>query len=310
MAIDFLCETFGRQFKNDITGAQTGTRVYFVKYDTNYDDLDDVITDAVVGGLPALGDSYSPSASSLVAFEQVPSEMDQEKNYYSIAVNYKSNQISYASPTSQDWRISISTIKEQEVLDTTKVNTGLIYPIGQTKAVDITKPILNTAGHSFDPPVTTSRVKTVISLSKNFAAITDLGTMADLDDLVGRVDTINNDALTIADVTGTFFQFLLEDVNVVSTILNSETFLAVTLKITFDPQYHVLKVLNAGFMDANNKEILSDNGQEIQLPWPLDVNGNAIRGGAAVRQTNSIYLAFGDKASSAFADLGLPTSII
>lgn len=305
MAIDFLRETYARQYKKDITGIQTATRNYLVKFDTDYTTIDTMVSAAVAGGLPDLGDAYSGSSSNLLAFEHIPNELDRELNFYSITVNYKSNNTTFLPPTQQDWRMQINTIKRQEVLDVTKSDTTGVWPGGQIHGVDIANPVLNTAGYPFDPTVTTTRVLTKITLTKNITSFTALGTITDLDDLISRVDTVNSDTLTIAGITGTAYQFYFEDVQISNQTIGDDDFYAINISIVYDPQLHMQYILNAGFIDANGP--ITINGVEPQLPIPLDINGVQIA--PANRVVNSIYLAFGDKDQTVFADLGLPTSV-
>jgi len=312
MALTKICQTFGRQFTSSITGAKTATRVYYVNFDTNVDDLSDVVTAAIASGLPDLGDPYGVASaeSELVVTLHTPSEIDKERGFYSIEVQYASNTSVFYTPTTQPWTISFSSIKESYVPEQTLadavVATGMPAKI---KPVGINKPILNTAEFPFDPPVVDLKTKTLISLRKNFSDITDLGTIATVQDLIDRINTVNDDAsIVIAGITGLPLQFLLDDANITNVESNGELFYAVDLKIIYDPEYHVQKILNAGWQTPNGNKIKGLGGGDIANPWPLDINGDPIRGAAAARAAAAIYRGFCVKGLSTFADLGLPTA--
>jgi len=65
------------------------------------------------GYIPALGDVYSASTSSLIVYERIPKEIDKEMGIYNIEVNYQQNSLDAASPTSRPWNVTYSTIKEE-----------------------------------------------------------------------------------------------------------------------------------------------------------------------------------------------------
>ena len=97
----------------------------------------------------------------------------------------------------------------------------------------------------------------------------------------------------------------MEEVTI-ENVSNGADYYAVTFNLIYDPTYHFLKILNAGWQDKNGKKILGDKGGEISNPWPLDVNGDPIRGGVAARQAGALYLGFGVKVAQDFSVLGLP----
>lgn len=305
-----LKEIFGRTYNEEITGDATGKKVYLVTFDGAIEDMDEVVSTAVTGGLPALGSDYNPSGTSgLIAFRHTPIEIQKENAHYHIEIEYRTSRTFYSSPTARPWTISIRSLKEPNVPEQTLANAGAATGLpANVEPVNINEPIINKAEFPFDPEVVDLKTKVEINLRKNFSDITDLGTIASIQDLMDRVNTINDDvSITIAGVTGTPLQFLLDDASVTNVEANGELYYEVDLSIVYDPEYHVRKILNAGWMDANGNKIKGDRGGDISMPWPLDTNGNPIRG-VGNRKANSIFLGFAVKRATTFADLGLPTS--
>jgi len=304
-------ETFGRQYTSEITGKKTATRVYFIicrdSSTPTYIELSDVVTEALSNGLPALGSSYGTGSFelSLIAVQHTPTEVDKELGLYNIEVKYETQQITFASPTDRDWQIQFSSIFEEYVPEQTLCNTGVVLPIGLTAAVDINKPIINSAGMLFDPPVTDVKTKVKISLTKNFTSIPS--TSGGLEGLFNMVNCINDDAITIAGISGEKLQFLLEEISAQNVEQDGEDYYAVTYSIIYDPEYHFRKILNAGWQDANGNLITGLNGGPISAPWPLTALGMPIRD-LADRITDSNYFGFGTKRAVSFSSLSLPTT--
>jgi hypothetical protein len=307
MAITKLCQTFNRQYTEAITGTQTAVRNYYAFANATYDDLDDVITDAIIAGLPAFGDSYSTSAPSLVVTDYTPQEIEKELKFYSISVRYQSNQLFFASPTQRPWLIQYSSILEDYSPAKTLADTT---PFTLFEAVGINEPILNTAGFDFDPTVTDVRALTTITLTKNFKNVSDFGdsTMTDIGELMPFVNSCNDSIIAIAGSIGGQYEFWMEDINVQNKENNGEEYFSITLRMRLDPAQHINLTLSAGWQDKNGKKILDDNKNDPVNPWPLDPNGDPIRGGVAARKAGATYLAFGLKQEKDWSRLDLPTS--
>lgn len=310
MAVDFLRQTFGRTYTHTATGEKSAVRMYYMKLDTPVNDLNDVLTLAIAAGLPDMLDPYSADSSEqgLVVSAHTPKEIDQERAYYAIQVDYATNTLALNSPTSRPWQIEFSTIKNDYVPAMTYADSSIATG-ANFSPVASHLPIVNTAGYPFDPPVLDQELKVVISLSRNFTAITNIGTIASISDLMSRVNTVNGVSVTIAGLTGTPLQFLIDDIQCKYVEDQGETFYATTFKIVYDPECHVAKVLNAGWIDKNMNPIKGLRGGDITAPWPLDINGDAIRlATPALRAAAAIYRGFCVKEISTFADLGLPTT--
>lgn len=308
---DKVCPTFGRQFSNKITGLQNAVRVYYVFLDSPRDNLSDVLADALAVGLPDVGDAYINDSTygTLLLTSHDVNEIEKEKGFYSITCNYESNNLNFALPTQRPWNISFSSRQIEYVPEQTLFNSGTVFPSGQIKPVGINLPIFNTAGFPFDPPITDVKNQVVITLQKNFSNITSIGTITDINDLMDRINTVNDDVVAVAGVTPDYFQFLIEDIQCKYTESNGESYYDTTFTIVYDKEYHVQKILNAGFQDKNAKKITNKDGTDLQIPWPLDINGDALPKTLtpSQRSAQSIYLAFGVKRLSSIGDLALPT---
>lgn len=311
----WICETFGRQYKKEITGRRTATKVFMVKLDSDETYLSDVVDAALLLGLPALGDAYNPSSlasgqTGLVAISHTPNEVEQEKSLYTITIEYADDTIALNTPTNRPWQISFSSQKLEYVPEQTLFNSGTVFPIGQIKAVGINEPIVNSAGDTFDPPVTATKVLPVITLTKSFSQVSDIGTITDIEDLISRIGTVNSFTTTIAGVYFDYFQGKIEDINIAYREENGEIFYDATFVIVKNPTYWVQKVLNAGYNEAGGKKITTKDGADLANPWLLDVNGAKfpLNSTTAFKKANAIYYAFGVDEISDFDDLGLPTT--
>lgn len=295
-----VTQSFGRRYTSEASGKQSAVREYIAISSTAITDLDDLITDALTGGLPALGDAYSVSAPYLIAVRHIPSELEMEKKVYRIQVQYESDSFSWSFPTSQPWIIEFYSVQQEIVpIKTTFDSTGFVTD--PVKLVTAGQPILNTAGFPFvDPPVTDFRVLLGIRLSKNVGAVTDIGTISTVNELMGYVNSVNNGAtsssLTIAGVTGTEYMFFMQDVNIRNSQQNGEEYFSLNFDVIYDPDRHISKVLNAGYQDKNGQKIFNLAGGDISSPWLLDINGDSIKDAtAAARAAKAIYRGFGIK---------------
>ncbi len=308
MSVDFLKQTFGRTFTGNNTGAKTATRVYYIKLSAGVDDLSVVLSDAIGAGLPDLGDAFGalPNEAGLVVTSHEPKEIDKERGFYSIQVNYQTYEFSMATPTQRPWSITFSSDRVEIVPAVTLWNTGAITPVAPVTAVGIGEPILNTAGDPFDPPVTSFRVRPIITLQKNFAAITDIGSITTIAQLMSYVGKLNSLSVTVAGITADVGQFLMDDINCVYTSSDGQEYYNTTFRIIFDDQYHVAQILNAGYNDTAGA--INVLGVSVSSPQLLDAAGARITGTPAAKAAAAIYLAFGVQDIIAFSTLGLPTT--
>ena len=321
MAITFLKQTFGRRYSKDINGDQSAIRNYLAISSTAITDLDDLITDALAAGLPALDDSFSVSSPNLVVTKHNPSEVEKEKKIYNIEVAYNTNRRDFGFPTTRPWDIEFYSISQEQVAQITLFDTTGIV-VDPVKPVALGQPIQTTAAFPFtDPPVVDFRSMVGIKLSKNFTSIAGIGTVGNIETLMSFTNTVNNNAaapavpLVIAGISGEKYQFWMQTINCVNTESGGEDYYATTFDVIYDPQYHIQKILNAGWHDNNGLTIKNEEGGDISNPWPLDVNGAKIVGvgatpalKAADRASKSIYRGFGVKPPADWAALGLPTT--
>jgi len=307
-----LTQTFGRQYTSDINGKVSAVRIYFAFATTEYTDMDDLITDSISAGLPDLGDSYSGSLPNVIVYTHIPKEVEMEMKVYQIEVRYQDSSFDASFPTARDWEISFSSVYEDFTPDVTRFDTTA-FTAGNNLGVANNWRITNTAGFPFDPSVTDRRGMALIRLKKYFSTISEVGnsTITSIYDLMDRQNNVNDDIITIAGISGQKYQFWIDDIKSQKIKDGSGTYYSVDFSIIYDPQYHIQKVINAGWQEAlpndKAKAITGDLGGPISNPWPLDVNGKKIEGRVARRQ-NAIYLYFGTKPTSTFADLNLPTS--
>lgn len=322
MAVTKLCESYGRQYTSAVTGQSSATRIYYAFCNTDYDELTDLVRDAVAAGLPDLGDAFGSDSGEtlLVVTEHVPREVEKELRFYQIEVKYQSNQIIFSTPTNRIWDINFSSVMEEYVPDTTKFSTVPIYNdsayTGPVRSVAAGRWITNNVGIPFDPPPTDLRNLVRITLKKNFASLTNIGSVTGIDDLMSYTNAVNDDDLTIAGLAGGKFSFWMEDIQANNTVEDGFNYYAVTFTILYDPDLHILKILNAGYQQNNPKDpkkIITipggENGGSLNSPWPLDKDGFAIKGDTyAIRAAKAVYYGFGVKPTKTFADLSLPTA--
>ena len=321
MAVTVLKETFGRQYTSAATGQSTATKVYCVITNSDYDELTDLVRDAVTAGLPDLGDAFGADSgeTNLVVTQNIPKEIEKELRYFNIEVRYESNQIVFQTPTNRIWDIRFSSVLEEYTPEETKFSTESVYTdsayTGPVRWRDVNEPLVNTAGSEFDPPVVDSRTKVKISLTKNFASIGSIGTVSDIADLMSFTNSVNDDTVTIAGLSGAAYSFWIEDIQAQNTVADGFNYYAVTFTIIYDPDLHITKVLNTGWMEVvpgdvkNTRPITLKGGGNISSPLPLDINGFKVKGDTpALRRANAIYLGFGIKPPKDFSILSLPNS--
>jgi hypothetical protein len=312
-----LKETFGRQYTSKITGQNSATKVYCVITNTDYDELTELVIDAIAAGLPALGDAFGVDSgeTSLIATEHIPKEIEKELRYYNIEVRYESNQGFFATPTERIWQINFSSVLEEYSPYVTRLDTRPTYPApNRILGVDASEPVLNTAGIAFDPYPTDYRVLTEITLTKNFSSITNIGSVTDIDDLMGFTNYINADAVTIAGIAGDQYSFWMQSIQAQNVIDNGFNYYSVTFKVVHDPDLHIKKILNAGWEQRHPTDagktipMFTNLGANISSPWLLDENGFQIEGATiAARTAKCRFLGLGLKYARDFADLSLPT---
>lgn len=314
MSVEFLRQTFGRKFNMDITGKRTATRMYYMKLDTPVDELSDALALAIGAGLPDLGDAYGSDSNELgmIATSHEPMEVQKELGYYQIQVNYETQTLNMAAPTERPWQISFSSEKVEFVPSITRWNTGVVFPIGAIKAVAASEPILNTAGDPFDPPVMAYRIRPIITLQKNFADLSDIGSITTIAQLMSYVGKVNSAAITIAGIYANYGQFIMDDINCVYTEADGGTFYNTTFRIIYDEEYFCEKVLNAGYnqlVGGKTVGLTAKDGTAFSSPQLLDANGALIVAATpALKQAAAIYRAFGTQYGIAYATLGLPTT--
>lgn len=307
-----LKETFGRQYSIDADGSTSAVRIYFAFSSTSYVNLDVLVSDAITAGLPDLGDSYSLTSPDLVVKSHIPREIESELKVYQIEVRYGDISNEFTYPTSRDWEITFSAIYEDYVPDLTRFDTTG-FTSGNNVGVAANWRITNTAGFPFDPSLVDRRGMALIKLKKHFDTIASVGNtnISNIYQLMDRQNNVNNDTVTIAGITGAPAQFWMENLEAQKIRDGSGLYYTVEFSIIYNPDYHIQKVLNAGWQEATTgdkaRAITGDFGGPISNPWPLDIDGKPINGRTARRQ-NAIYLYFGTKPHSAFADFLLPTT--
>ena len=311
MAVTTVSERFGRQYTNEITGQKSAVKVFKVFADSDYTILKELLEDAITAGLPDVGDPYTADSgdTNLIVFSHEVLEIEHELRYYNIQVNYEIRQFNYATPTDRIWKIQFSSLLEEYVPEQTLFNTGTVLPSNNVQAIDINKPVMNTAGDLFDPTVTDYHSLLRITLSKNVSDISDIGTIANIGGLMDFNNCVNDDQLTIAGISGDYFTFWMESINAENVIEQGTEYYRVTFNIVYNPRWHIKRVQNAGWRNAGGKKILGANGGTLSNPSPLDINGNALnpKWTPAQKLANTIYLGFGVKPLATFADLDLPT---
>lgn len=313
MGVTSVNECFSRGYDIDITGAENCVRNYLIRTDSVYTNLDTLVTDAVGAGLPAVGDQYNASADT-VLFKHVVREIEKENFLFYIECVYKPDKLSYASPADRPWLISFDNLLQDYVPDKTQFSTNSIFPNSANPKIfgtDAGDSITNQAEYPFDPTVTDFRSLVRINMQKYFTDINSIGgsTVTNIASLMAFSNTVNSSAVTIAGITGSEYMFWMEAINIEKRKESGQEIYDTTFSVIYDPDFHCLKLLNAGWIDANGKTIRGDVvGEEITSPWPLDETGMPIRGGVAIRRTESNYLAFGIKFPADFGDLALPTT--
>lgn len=307
---DRICQTFGRQFTSEITGNLTATRIYFVFLDTPRDNLKDVIDDALAVGLPDLGDAYEIDSATggLIAIKHTPKEIEKERGFYSIEVTYQTYTTSFATPTNRPWDISMSSEKIETFPLYSLWNTTAIFTGPQVFGTIASTPLFNSAGFPYGEPPRRIRTRPIVTLNKKFADYTDIGTIASITQLMQFIGTVNDAPITICGIYGAKAQWKMDDIQIKYVESDSETYYDVTFVVVYDEEYHIEKVLNAGWRDKNGE--ITFKGQDISSPWPIDAAGVRLSDALtpAARAAAAIFYAYGMLQLKDFSILSLPTT--
>lgn len=313
-----LCEVWNRSYDKQANGLITATRIFLIQFDSDVTDMGEVLTLAQAeSSFPALGDAYDLTSITsyglgVTAQSYNVKEYDSQQNLvYLIEVSYSNSQIDISGPTSLPWTITFSSEKIEFAAYRTRWNTGVVTWDPEILPVAANKPVVNTAGDLFDPPVMAYRIRPIITLQKNFSQLSDIGTVTNIVDLMEYVGRVNSATVTVAGIYADYGQFLMDDINCVLTKENGEEYYNTTFRIIYDEEYFCEKILNAGFNQFVGGKLvkITLNGADPSTPQLLDANGALIVAATpALRQAAAVYRAFGTQLGKDFADLSLPTT--
>lgn len=321
MAWEFVRETFGREYEL-AWDSRSATRVFLCKSDTDITDLKEVVT-AYDGStaIPEINDTY-PSDSRMYVRSITPEEIDHEQKLYQVTVEYETVASGSTSPEPEDtpWEISWTTRELSRVLDTSVMDTttligggwegqGTVPNIGTS----VDEEVLNTARTPYDPPIVIPRYTHICTLSHNYKAFDDIGSLSSLDDLLSYKGKINDDAIQIADYNAVAYELIIADIQVSLEGEEGDEYLHVTWTIIADNWLWIPVVLEQGYdcfpFDGAQKTIKCKSGQEgleVTSPQRLDVNGLQITNSSDA----SWYTAWGAYLPADFSALDLPTDMI
>lgn len=292
MAVDTVVELFeGRNGRDEFDRHRTYTRVFEV-YTTDDDD-----GPATAGGsalLPRLGDSH-PEDSQAVVVAVVPAQDSADPRRWIVNIDYDTQPplpeaLQPESPTGDPgaeqtpadlpdnplnrpaiWRGSFQQI--QEVLRDAYLTDANGDNIGGSK------PVVNSAGFLFDPPVMVERSRPTLTITKNIPSLNIFA----LNDVVDSVNKTAWKGLEIrtARLVGVEFQSGLE---------NGVFFWTVSWTFALKFDKWDIRVLDAGLAERvvvpsvpgqpgpqyEIRPILDPQGNPITEPVPLDGNGKRL----------------------------------
>jgi len=164
-------------------------------------------------------------------------------------------------------------------------------------------------------PAKDARLLTRLTLVKNYSTWTSIhASITDYSDLRAYENKINSASVTITDVAGAKWAWLIESIPCVNAYESGTAFVRVTYNILYDPDTHARNFLNAGTVELKpgppkTQEAIQFKGKPITKPIPLDKDGAKFDPNTFTPSDASYTWAI-LKEEVSFANLGLPTAFI
>ena len=278
MTIEKVIQIPDRDFSPSNTDKE-GSRVFVVFTDDAETEEQDILaaTDPVSGlTIPVVGDAWNSTYTTTVVQDYNITDLD-EGFARSVTVNYSDVNVTKADPTEDAWEITIT--EENKTLDLRQ------EPIQVNNA---NRNVENSAGDAFQVAVQSSDV--VITIQRKISP-------DDWDDKDIHLykKSMNEGQVTINGVSYKARQLFMSSISTSASVLerNGIEYLDQTLVIkslpetlidqnglAVEPYGWVIKLLNAGlreFVGGKLVEIATDAKTPTTVPWPLKLDGTAIR---------------------------------
>jgi len=249
MAWTAVNETFKQDYADSKEG-QKGTRIYLCVSDTKITDNDAVLAaNDGVTSIPSIGSSWSVGKSGLEVNRRRVKELDNGKTFFQVQVDYETPSGTGTSgsddedPTARPWEIATSTLKTEVNIEKTKLS-AIGSGVGDIE-LGADKSIVNAASDPLE--VRGHKRQTVFNLSKNFADFTSIhASISSLAVLKTYEGKLNSAAVTIADIAGQKWEFLIDEINVTNARENETDYIRVNFKVIHDGDTFIEEILNAG----------------------------------------------------------------
>jgi len=284
------------------TGRETVEGRYYERHYQVFDTSADpnIILQKQAAGLPGYGDWYPTDGYSQVTRLRCPSPPAEindggtRKYKWEVVVDYEprtSNVARAADPTSENPRVSISTLPREEVFETDLDGSAVV----------------NSARDPFDPPALEIEHDDLLSVTVNIAA-GSLNVAATL----AYKDSCNNAQVTVCDYVIPQYAGLMRDIRVEAQSRNGTDYYAVTYEIQVTRRaglWRYRKLLDQGYKyldaaDSNRKKaILDEEGNRVSQPALLDGSGGQLAAGGTPQ-----YLDYKAKSPLDWSSLSLPAS--
>lgn len=310
MAFTLVKETFKQAFQDSNQG-QVGKRVYFVVSDTKILNNDEVVAAA---GIPLKGSSWSISRLGLVVVRRRVIELDNGKLMFNVEVDYETPTGTGTSgsddedPLARPWDIQTATEKIEINIDRTKLDV-IGSSLGDIE-LGLDKSIVNAASDPIE--VRGYRYRTILTLSKNYSAFTDIDpAFTTLKELKQYEATLNDATISIGGISGTNWEHLVDEINAVNARENEVDYIRVTYRVIWDPDTHIRILLNAGLnkLEGTNRVPITNKGVPVKRPVMLDAAGQPIAAtDPSVAVASGTYVAAGIHREGDLSILGLPTT--
>lgn len=321
------CQAFGRQYEERKDSVSATKNIYF-RSDTDIDDLSEILTSSII---PQIGDAYVGASGiqgpqGLVVISRKPYEVsERDKRSYRIRIDYATD-----SSYTNDWDISISTVKKEYVPWETQtkfgtLDTPLIFlddrylgpaGVGGNEGTQGYPPV-NRAGDWFNPALKDFRYIRKIVMKKTISAwdqIGKTGIITSLESLLEWEGKINELSVNIAGIIGGPWEFRVDSITARRIPLNSGAYgTELSVVVIHDPKTHATVAANVGYFekDASGGRVsaTAKDGTKSQQPALLDENGKAIREFSAPNITDGppYYIVFPFPKEADLLDMDLPT---
>lgn len=286
MAVYRLKEIPQRGGRYSSDGRDDAQRTFRAWSDSAADTHASIVEGALAFGLPKFFDQH-PGDPTLLVRDIAPRQQDQTLKIWLINVGYASDTSSSSAPGQED-NPELEPVKRNWSRE--RVMLPLIRDLDG-------KPVMNTVGETFDPPVEVRRSLPKLTFVRNEIGWTGSTSLAFLD----HVNSIS----FAGGAPGTVY---CDDITAEERFKRGASYWVVTYVFLFDPRGWQPRPINIGYYQyiaGKRSRIKDKDGDFIAVPVPINFVGTVIP--ESTLPGAAVYLDFKGYDSIDFNSLGLPS---